>query len=191
MVRRVVLFCEDAAHEGWATALVMRLAHESGVEVSIQIGSNRAGIPRLKQELKAFERVLRRSAGLPDLLVILIDANAAGERARRDEIEGAIDVGGFPYVVVGVPDPHVECWYLADPGSFATRFGVQPAPPGDADCKRRLVKALEAAGEIVTGSGAEFAEDIVEAMDLYRAGRADASLKRFVEDLTAALRSLA
>jgi hypothetical protein len=191
MARRVVLFCEDSAHESFATAIVGRLAREVGVDVSIQVGSSRAGIPRLKQELTAFARVLRRSSGLPDLLVILIDANAAGERARRDEIEGAIDIGGFPHVVVGVPDPHVECWYLADPVSFAEAFGPQPAPPGEADCKRRLVEALENADEIVTAGGAEFAEDIVNAMDLFRAGRAVASLKRFGDELTAALRSLA
>ena len=37
---------------------------------------------------------------------------------------------------------------------------------------------------------AEFAEEIVEAMDLYRAGRAVASLGPFVDDLRGALKRL-
>jgi hypothetical protein len=46
------------------------------------------------------------------------------------------------------------------------------------------------AGEIVTGGGAEFADDIVEVMDLYRAGRAERSLRSFADDLRAALKLL-
>lgn len=128
MVHRVVLFCEDAAHESWARAILRRLAEEESRQLDIVIGSASAGIPRLKQELRAFDRALRRSSGVPDLLVILIDANAAGELARRSEIEGAVDLHQYPQSVVGVPDPYVECWYVADPVSFSQRFGVQPEP---------------------------------------------------------------
>lgn len=36
--------------------------------------------------------------------------------------------------------------------------------------------------------GIEFAAELAEAMDLYRAGRADASLRAFLDDLRAALK---
>lgn len=158
--------------------------------VSIQVGSARFGISRLKRELRAFERLLQRSSGLPDLLVVLVDANTAGVASRRGEIDDAIDLASFPSAVAGVPDPAVECWYLADPASFAERFGKGPAGDGAHDCKQRLIAALEDAGEIVVSGGAEFADEIVEAMDLYRAGRNAATLKSFIDDLRGTLRQL-
>ncbi len=185
-----MLFCEDAAHEGWARALLSRLAREEGIDVSITIGSARFGIPRLKQELKGFDRALRRGSGLPDLLIILIDANDAGVSERRREIDGAIDLTDYPHAVVGVPDPHVECWYVADPPSFGERFGAAPSEGTVADCKERLVTALEEADEIVVSGGAEFADEIVDVMDLYRAGRGQAELKAFIDGVRGALKRL-
>ncbi len=55
------------------------------------------------------------------------------------------------------------------------------------DWKTLLVEALEGAGELVTQGGAEFSDDIV-AMDIYRAGRADPTIRAFYEDLRATLR---
>jgi hypothetical protein len=194
MARRVDLFCEDAAHEAWARALLTRLAAQQEVEVSIQVASARFGVGRLKRELRAYEALLGKEGGLPDLLVVIVDANAVGVAARRAEIAEAIDLEAFPVEVVGVPDPCVEHWLLADPTSFAKRFGEQPELPETGDCdqwKAALVKVLERAGEIVTGGGGEFAEEIVEVMDLYRAGKASRSLKQFVDDLRAALKRLA
>jgi hypothetical protein len=189
MTRRVVLFCEDAAHESWARALLARIAREEDVQIDIQVGSASAGIPRLKRELRAFDRTLQRGSGLPDLLVVLIDANTSGIAARRTEIEDSIDLSEYPYIAIGTPDPHVECWYLAEPDGFAQRFGIRPDQP-DATCKEFLVDALERAGEIVLAGGSEFADEIVDSMDLYRAGQRQTTLKRFIDDLRAALRSL-
>jgi len=193
MAHRVDLFCEDAAHEEWARALLTRLAGEQEVEVSIQGASARFGVGRLKRELHAYGRHMEKESGLPDLLVVIIDANAVGVAARRAEITDAIDLDAFPVVAVGIPDPCVEHWLLADPTSFSERFGEQPELPETSDCdqwKAALVKALERAGEIVTGGGGEFAEEIVEVMDLYRAGKASRSLKQFIDDLRAVLKRL-
>ena len=162
---RVDLFCEDAAHESWCRALLGRLADEASIEVSIRGGTANLGIPRLKRELRAFSRILEARAGLPDLLVVMIDANDVGPRARRQEIEDAIDLGTFPAAVVGTPDPCVERWFLADPESFSQRFGPVPSIPAGAPgevWKDALIQALETAGEIVTGGGAEFAGDVME-----------------------------
>jgi len=52
-----------------------------------------------------------------------------------------------------------------------------------------MVDALRA-GEVVTGGGAEFADETVEVMDLYRAGHADRGLKRFLDEVSYALRQL-
>ena len=50
--------------------------------------------------------------------------------------------------------------------------------------------AIQEAGHPQPLGGIEFAAELAEAMDLYRAGRADASLRAFLDDLRAALKTL-
>lgn len=190
MALRVQLFCEDGAHESFARAIVERLGREETVELVITVGSARFGIPRLKRELRAFQALAASRSGMPDILVVLVDANAIGPATRRREVEDVLDPALFPRVVIGTPDPCVERWLLADPVSFAERFGVQPANEPvrrRADWKTRLADALRRAGRILTQGGSEYADEIVEAMDLHRASR-EPSLGRFLDELRAALR---
>jgi hypothetical protein len=122
--------------------------------------------------------------------VVLIDANAAGPNRRRAEIAELIDPTVFPEIVLGTPDPCVERWLLADPVSFAERFGVQPPLGAVTDrkaWKTRLLDTLEAAGVIVVQGGAELADEIFEPMDFYRAGRTDPTIQAFTDELRAAL----
>jgi hypothetical protein len=187
----ICLFCEDSAHESCARALIDRAAAEVGIEVSTRIGAARFGIPRLRQELRAFQAIVARSGGTPDILVVMIDANAVGPNARRHEIEALIDNAVIPRAVIGTPDPCVERWLLADPVSFASLFDQHPGLPGTSsrvNWKTLLVEALEAGGEVVTQGGAEFSDEIVQEMDIYRARRADPTIQAFYEDLRAALR---
>ncbi|HYM55213.1 MAG TPA: hypothetical protein VES97_07605 [Solirubrobacteraceae bacterium] len=193
MTVRVALFCEDSAHESCARALVERIARDLEVGLSIRTATASSGVGRLKHELRAFQSVVSRSPGTPDLLVVLIDANDVGPAARRAEIKGVLDAAVFPEFVIGTPNPCVERWLLADPVSFAATFGVQPqigAIRARPAWKNRLVQALEAAGEIVVQGGAEFAEEIIEPMSLYRAGRSDSTIQTFADDVRAALRRL-
>jgi hypothetical protein len=125
----VCLFCEDSAHESCARALINRAAAELGIAVSIRIGAARFGIPRLRQELRAFQTMVARSGGTPDILVVMIDANAAGPNSRRREVEALIDNAVVPRTVIGTPDPWVERWLLADPESFTSLFDQQPDLP--------------------------------------------------------------
>lgn len=191
MTRQVELFCEDSAHESCARALVGRIAGELELEVSIRTATASAGIGRLKRELKAFQSWVSHRSGTPDLLVILVDANAVGPAARRAEIEEVLDSAVFPSYVIGTPDPCVERWLLSDPVSFTQTFGVQPvlgAPEADHTWKTRLMQALESAGQIVVQGGAELSDEIIAHMDFYRAGRSDPTIQTFTDDLRAALR---
>jgi hypothetical protein len=191
---RVELFCEDSAHESCARAVINRIARELDVDVNLRVGSARFGIPRLKSELKDFQSLIRRGSGAPDLLVVIADGNDDGPQVRRREVADVIDSAVFSRYVVGTPDPYVEHWLLADPISFAERFGHQPAldsPHGRDGWKRRLVESLEAAGEIVTQGGAEFAEDIIDVMDFYRAGQSVPTIQAFADDVRSALKLLA
>jgi hypothetical protein len=189
---RLDLFCEDAGHEEFGRAAVERVARDQEVEVSIRVVSARAGLGHMQRELRAYAQAISHRPGTPDTLVVLADSNSAGPTARRREIE-EIDLDKvFPVWVIGTPDPCVEAWLLADPTSLSTMFGHQPGTPAssDADELKRLLKAyLEDADEVVTQGGVEFADEIVVAMDLYRAGKAEPTLKRFLDDLQAALRN--
>jgi hypothetical protein len=190
---RVDLFCEDSAHEACARVLVARAAANEAVEVSLRIASAQCGIPRLRRELRAFQEVVQRTAGSPDVLVILVDANRVGPGTRRREVIDIVDAAVFPEVVIGTPDPCVERWLLADAVSFTATFGVEPVvsqPRDPRAWKRRLEEALTSAGEIVTQGGAEFAEEIFAPMDLYRAGRTVPTIADFIGDLRAAFRRL-
>jgi hypothetical protein len=185
------LFCEDAGHEAFARAAVELVAREQGVDVSIGVASSRAGLGFMQRELRAYAETVRHRSGTPDLLVVIADGNAVGPNARRSEIE-ELELGQiFPIWIIGTPDPCVEAWLLADPASLKAAFGNSPTPsvPKTSDeLKRYLRNYLEDAGEIITQGGVEFADEIVVAMDIYRAGKKEPTLKRFFDDLRAALK---
>ena len=100
----------------------------------------------------------------------------------------------FAAHVVGCPDPHIERWFLADPTSLKDALGMH-VTLSTRKCERslyktRLVEALTAAGQVLTLGGIEFATEIVDAVDLYRAGKNEPSLKHFIEGLRSMLASL-
>ena len=99
----------------------------------------------------------------------------------------------FPKPSWGLPDPYVERWLLADPVSFAERFGVEPDNREVRDreaWKLRLEDALDTAGEVVIHGGAEFSTEIFDVMDFYRAGRYAPELHTFTDELRAAFRRI-
>ena len=56
--------------------------------------------------------------------------------------------------------------------------------------KQILTTTIRQAGHQVILGGVEFAPELVEGMDLYRAGRNDSSLNAFLRDLRAMLRQI-
>lgn len=131
---------------------------------------------------------------MPDLLVVAIDANCKAFNTAHREIESKISGTYKDRAVIACPDPHIERWFLADPDSLVKVIGLRPNI-GRKKCQRDhykaiLSKALIQAGYLPTLGGIEFAREIVEAMDLYRASKAERSLKHFIDDLTKMFRSL-
>lgn len=97
-------------------------------------------------------------------------------------------------VVAACPDPHVERWFLADPDSFFEVVGLRPMV-GEPKCERDYYKqvlrtAITDAGHPPTLDGLEFASELAARMDFFRAGKADGSIKAFVDDLRVRLRRL-
>ncbi len=187
-------FVEDRAHEYFLRALLARLARDEGVLVNVRFLSAIGGHPRAIGELRLYQGLIRKSGGVPDLLIVLIDGNCVGWNQARQDVLEVVDFQLFPRVVVGCPDPHIERWYLADPQSLAASLDVHVTPESQ-KCerdryKRMLQQAFLSAEYTLVLGGIEFANEIVEAMDLYRAGRNEPSLQHFVDQTRLALRQL-
>lgn len=184
----VDLLAEDTAHERLLAPLIERLGRESHVTIEVRVRSARGGHPRVLDELTLYQTsVARGIAERPDVLVVAIDSNCSPYVESRRRIDRTIEAGFREIAVVACPDPHIERWYLADPGSFAKVIGREPKL-GRRKCdrdryKRYLAEAVGAAGHPVLLGGVEFADEIVAAMDVYRAGKNEKSLKHFVDDL--------
>ena len=163
--------------------------------MSARVRSARGGHARAIAEFKLYQDLVEKSAvggAHPDLLVVAIDGNCTTFAKKRAEIRSAAKAAFSGRVVVACPDPHVERWYLADPDSFRSVVGHRPTL-GKKKCvrdhyKSALAKAVRQAGHPATLGGIEFARELVDAMDFYRAGRVDRSLKAFVDDLRGRLR---
>lgn len=192
---RVDVFVEDRAHEELLKALVERLAREEGKSADIRVRSARGGHARALRELRVYQdSVSRGVAGLtmPDLLVVGIDANCSKHSEARERVRAELLPAFRDITVIACPDPHVERWYLGDREGFRAAVGAQPvfkAGKCERDYyKQRLENAVRDADEVPTLGGIEFAREIVLQMNLYRAGKADRSMKAFLDDLSAALR---
>ena len=191
----VDLFVEDRAHEELVGAIVRRIARAENRQIQLRVRAARGGYPRVLSELDLYQKlVLKGLAGmsLPDVLVIAADANCHGLAARKKAIRRRLEKAFRGRTVLAVPDPHVERWYLSDRQAFKQVVGVQP-PAERRKCergryKRILAQAVRDGGNPAILGGIEFAKELAESMDFYRAGRAEPGLRQFVNDAVSAFR---
>ena len=184
-MREIVLFVEDFAHRQVIGALVRLLAGELDLDVRLDWRSARRGYGRVVRELNDYLRDLgRQGSPSPDLIIVATDANCKGLNERIREF-------GEPEapapMILAIPDPHIERWLLLDGAAFKAVFGRGCDAP-DQKCdrrryKQRLIEAIFATGVTPSLGGLEFAEDIVQCMDIERAAQVDDSFRRFVGSL--------
>ena len=186
----IVLFGEDYAHETVIGALTGRIAVEAGIEIELFWKSAVEGHGRVVREFRGYLRQLEANAGpYPDLIIAATDANCQGlnERSRLFR-----DFNPPRPLVLAIPDPHVERWLLLDGSAFNSVFGRGCNLPlykcGRNEYKTLLIENIRAIGVIPEFGGIEFATDLIQAMDINRAARADDSLNRFITDLRRVLR---
>ena len=188
----VALFVEDYAHQQIIGALVNRVARDCGVEVRLHWRNARHGYGAVIQELSDYLHDLKRQSGpLPDLIIVATDANCKGLNERIRELQ---DPDAPTPIILAVPDPHVERWLLLDGAAFRIVFGKGCDAP-DLKCsrdryKQLLIEAIYAAGVTPSLGGIEFADDIIQNMDIDRAVQIDTSFRRFVDDLRRTFRGL-
>jgi len=186
----VVCFFEDIAHEAFITELVRRAAKEQGKVVEIDT-RNATGGAKVWGELKAFLRDLKHGTSLPDILVVVIDGDCAPQQ-RYNQAEQLIQ-GQAPYYVIGVPDPHIERWYLEDPNALPQVVSNATPQLPHHKCQKSLYKnalrdALRAAGLEPVLGGAEYGAEIAAVLDPYIVSKRDSYFDRFWKDLNNALK---
>ena len=191
-MREIALFVEDDAHRQIVGPLVKRIADEQAAAIRLNWRSAVRGHGRVVQELRNYLHDLERHGEpWPDLMVVATDANCAGFNDRAKEI--GRHAGEPPvHVVLAIPDPHVERWLLLDGAAFKAAVGQGCNAP-DRKCnraqyKQRLIEAVHNAGVTPILGGLEYAEDIIQHMNLDRAARADRAFARFVDELRTAFR---
>ncbi len=188
------LFVEDRAHEEFIKALIDRIARQERKTVRVQIRSARGGHGCVLDELSVYQRSAKKiDTGMPDILFIAIDANCKKHSEARKDILGKVEANFATQTVIACPDPHIERWYLSDPESFAQVVGIQPSL-GRKKCERDfykkiLAQAIISAKHPAMLGGIEFARELVDKMDFYRAGKNERSLGQFIDDATLQIRS--
>ena len=141
------------------------------------------------KELELYQRGLDKKlgGGFPDLLVVAIDGNCASFSEARKAVANALRSPLSSCAVQATPDPHVERWFLADLEAFHRVVGVTPeleTRKCERDYyKRFLAGAIAEAGHPATFGGIELRGNSWRRLDYYRAGKADQSLKHFLEEL--------
>jgi hypothetical protein len=128
---------------------------------------------------------------MPDLLVVIIDANCTGWADCRRDLAEFIDLKLFSAIAIGCPDPHIERWCFADPQAIMKVLGC-PCPKDPGKCERGVYKRLLRetilmAGQPILTDEMEYAPELVNEMDLFTAGKNQPSLRHFVEDVRKAL----
>jgi len=184
---RIILFVEDYGHEVFIASLIERLAREQGISVKIIRRSVRGGHGKVLTEFKIFLRYLEKAReGLPDLFIVATDANCKGYAERKKEID-KIAVEYKIFTLYAIPEPHIERWLLLDSAAFKSAVGKGCKAP-DKKCsrdryKKFLLEAMQNAGIVPPLGGMEYAKDIVDAMNLQRMERANASFGKFLKEL--------
>ncbi|MBI4581698.1 MAG: hypothetical protein HY718_18525 [Planctomycetes bacterium] len=188
------LFVEDRAHEAFLRPLLQRVAGERKKAVDLRIRSARGGHGRVLSELDLYQRAISKHPGslaLPDLLVVGTDANCRSHQVARKDVETRLGDAFRLRTVVACPDPHIERWFLADAEAVRRVIGGR-ASVQKSKCERNYYKAMlrqavVEGGQVSTLGGIEFAPELVAAMDFYRAGKVDHSLKFFLDEIRTAL----
>lgn len=198
---RICYFLEDRAQEGFIKALVERIAKEESIPTSSLIPDIRSGRGG-SRSVKEFKEFIKGSekTGTEDIafLVVAIDGNRKGYRDRVKELEKHIKPD-HPFknrVIYAVPDPHIERWYIMDQRAFKDGVKIDKAPAlpphkSKKDYYKQVInRALKDSGVDSLLGGAEYAERIVEKINLDLLGKQNAGFQAFIEDLRRTFREL-
>lgn len=197
MDKRVLYFLEDRAQASFITALVERIAKESGVKVQHNVRSASHGSKGFKL-FRIFVKDLRRRRMTEDFDVLVVgrDGNCNTYSGIIKEIKKVISGSGFDDKIAGcIPNPHIERWYLLDLSALKKAVGQDievTTPPykcrrAKGFYKKKLGEALSKVGSIL--SGPEYGALIAQEIDFSLLESQDEGFKNFVNDLRRVFKS--
>ncbi|HEY3971901.1 MAG TPA: hypothetical protein VGM18_02790 [Candidatus Sulfotelmatobacter sp.] len=188
----VSLFGEDAGHEAVVKALLARMSRDHDVQLKVRALSVRGGLTRVHHEFGVYLNDIEKGrVATPDLIVVATDGNCKGYTERRQEIEKVAEThptlsGSVAYAI---PDPHIERWLLADGSAFKMVLGRGcnlPQHKCQKDFyKQLLAREVQEAGVKPIFGGLEYAEDIVNAMNLVYVEKQEPSFEKMMRELKA------
>jgi hypothetical protein len=194
--KKIVLFLEDSAQEVFISALLERLITEEGK--NLEDYDRDILYARGGKSIEAYEKFLedgkRRGYLAVDLLIVASDGNCNGFTKRKRQLLKVSKGISYPEIVVAVPDPHIERWYLLDANALAEAAGVPiqvVSPTVKCDKNRHktlLKKAFTDFGLDPPLGGTEYGALVAATMNIYGAGIADHSLRDFVDQVRSWLR---
>jgi hypothetical protein len=194
-MRDVLLFAEDDAQERFVGTLLKRIASQHGVPIRQRLRSVRGGFGKALEELKCFADECQSGFGVtPDVIVVAVDANCTGFNDRRAQVTRSAGESLRDRLVLAIPNPHIERWFLLDGAAFRTVLGHGCRAP-DLKCekdryKELLIRAVEEAGVQPLLGGIEYAEALAKELDLKRAAAADVGFEKFIDSLAAKFRAI-
>lgn len=194
----VGLFAEDDGHRALLVPLIERVAAAEAASVLVHVRNAEGGTGRVLTALRGYGQDLAGGTdSFLDVLVVALDGNCHGAPARQRAAETAVGTAYPGQLVVAVPDPHVEVWYLSDPTALPQVLGEDfsaEVPPYKCErhrYKKALRQACRQAGVEPVAGGVEYGQEVAAAMDLELGCRREEGLGRFRDDLRGAIRSAA
>lgn len=188
----ISLFGEDAGHEVVLKALLARLSRHYNVQARVRTLSATGGITRVHHEFGVYLKDIDRGkVSVPDMIVVATDSNCKGYNERRQEMQRVVDPHPAlsAIVVYAIPDPHIERWLLVDAVAFRSVLGRGcnlPQHKCQKDYyKQLLVREVQEADVKPILGGLEYAEDIIDAMNLVAVEASDPSLQKLLRELRA------
>lgn len=197
----ICYFLEDIGHERFLLALCRKVFAQQQIathDIHEDVRNSSGGKARVRGELEIF---LREYSKLPnevfDIVIVANDTDCQGENRVRKQLETLVERSLYlGTVVFAIPDPYIEAWYLADPNAVqqAVESPGMPKTPGR-KCRPELYKkelrdVFREVGIVPALGGVEYAQEIVNHMNLYVAGQNVPSLGRFLEDLRSAVQQI-
>ncbi len=188
---KVLIFVEDVAQENLIRTLFCRIAGESGLgstRLDVQVPYSRGGasIKALKVYLDDYP------IDTVDCFVLGSDGNCKGFAKKKQLLEKNLQkYGALDRTILAIPDPHIERWYVIDPGALSEAVGASIgnySPKHKCDkghYKKILKEAIFSADVEPLQGGAEYGQDVGEILDIYKACKEDAGFKSFFEQVKA------
>ena len=192
---RVLFFLEDIGHESLIPPLVDRIAEEERRLLIPTIRSARGGEPAARASLKDWIDDTRNGFIDTDIVVIAIDGNCLKPPQREKEICELLGAQKqIVPVILAIPNPHVECWYLFDAPALKQVAGLSRTPPAipKRKCHPDFYKdhLRKATAEVMpTQGGTEFGPDLAREMNLPQMKEAS-GLGKFVTEVRSEIRKV-